>query len=158
MITQLIMLVILVSTQPLNVAGAASGAPACDQSLWNHVYRPERLKVVNPCVSVTGVIKGIASELDGDLHILVKLDPRYSNLTKNNIANTIFQQGNLVVEAICRHETFLSGPKAACANFHQDLAIPPVSTHVEVVGSYVLDQGHFNWAEIHPVTSVTATN
>ncbi|MEO9363898.1 MAG: hypothetical protein ABI348_08360 [Nitrososphaera sp.] len=142
-------------------ADAASGPPpACNQSLWNHVYRPERLKVVNPCVSVTGAIESITPEPDGDLHILVKLDSQYSNLTKDNMANAIFQQGNLVVEAICQHETILSGPKAACSNFHQDLllTIPPVGTHVEVVGSYVLDQGHFDWAEIHPVTAITPVN
>lgn len=140
-------------------ADAASGPlPVCNQSLWSHVYSPERLKLVNPCISVTGVIERITPEPDGDLHILVKLDSQYSNLTKDNMANTIFQEGNLVVEAICQHETILSGPKAACSNFHQDLTVPPVGTHVEVVGSYVLDQGHFSWAEIHPVTAITPIN
>jgi hypothetical protein len=132
---------------------AASAAQVCDQLLWNHVYIPERLKVVNPCISVTGVIESIKSEPDGDYHIRVKLDQQYSNMT--NISNRIFQHGDIVVEAICAHETSESDATAACASFHQDLSIPAIGTHVRVTGSYVLDRLHFNWAEIHPVTAIT---
>jgi hypothetical protein len=43
---------------------------------------------------------------------------------------------------------------SACKNFHQNIYIPPVDTHVQVTGSYVLDKEHGKWAEIHPVTSI----
>ena len=45
--------------------------------------------------------------------------------------------------------------RLACQDFHQNIEVPPVGTHVELTGSYVLDKEHGNWAEIHPVTSIT---
>lgn len=148
----LVVLAVLGSSTMTGTTPSAA-PPVCDQSLWNHVYVPERLKVVNPCMSVTGVIESVEAEPDGDYHIRVKLDQQYSNIT--NVSNKIFQHGDLVVEAICAHETSESDARAACAGFHQDLKIPPVGTHVKVIGSYVLDRAHFDWAEIHPVTSIT---
>ncbi|MFL6400226.1 MAG: hypothetical protein ACJ72J_11700, partial [Nitrososphaeraceae archaeon] len=50
----------------------------CDQSLWNHVYNPQRLQVVSPCKSVLGIIESKRAEKDGDYHIRVKLDPPFS--------------------------------------------------------------------------------
>ena len=41
-----------------------------------------------------------------------------------------------------------------CKNFHQNITIPPDGTHVSITGSYVLDEDHERWAEIHPVTSI----
>jgi len=46
---------------------------------------------------------------------------------------------------------------AAYANFHQNIKLPTVGTHLTVTGSYVLDQGHCGWAEIHSVTSIIKT-
>jgi hypothetical protein len=144
-----------VLTLPTRIS-AAPAAPVCDQSLWTHVYVPERLKIVKSCVSVTGVIESIQSEPDGDYQMRVKLDQQYSNMT--NISNRIFQHGDIVVEAICSHEANQSNAKAACGNFHQNLQIPPIGTHVEIVGSYVLDQPHLFWAEIHPITAIMPIN
>jgi hypothetical protein len=148
--------VVLAVIPSSTMVSAAPAAPICDQSLWNHVYVPSRLKIVNRCVSVTGVIENIQAEPDGDYHIRVKLDQRYSNMT--NMSNKIFQHGDIVVEAICAHEISESIAKAACANFHQELQIPPVGTHVKVTGSYVLDRAHLDWAEIHPVTAIMPIN
>lgn len=47
----------------------------CDQSLWNHVYHPERLQIIDSCKSVLGTIESKKSEPDGDFHIRLKLDP-----------------------------------------------------------------------------------
>jgi hypothetical protein len=44
---------------------------------------------------------------------------------------------------------------SACQDFHQNIVIPPIGSHVNITGSYVLDKEHGNWAEIHPVTSIT---
>ncbi|AIC16736.1 hypothetical protein NVIE_024720 [Nitrososphaera viennensis EN76] len=48
--------------------------------------------------------------------------------------------------------------KCFISSIIQGLNIPAAGTHVMIIGSYVLDQGHFDWAEIHPVTSITPTN
>ena len=126
----------------------------CDKSLWNHVYHPERLQIIDTCKSVLGTIESKKSEADGDFHIRLKLDPQFSNLI--NSANVNGQRGDLVVEPICQHTITESISAAvACSNFHQNINIPEVGSHVNVTGSYVLDKEHNGWAEIHPVTSIT---
>lgn len=125
----------------------------CDQSLWNHVYNPQRLQVVSPCKSVLGVIESKRVEKDGDYHIRVKLDPQFSNLI--NSANIKNQLGDLVVEPICVNKVTQADAVSACENFHQNIVIPSIGSHVNITGSYVLDKEHGNWAEIHPITSIT---
>jgi hypothetical protein len=44
---------------------------------------------------------------------------------------------------------------SAFQNFHQNINILPIGSHVEVTGSYVLDNQHGGWAEINPVTSIS---
>jgi hypothetical protein len=133
-------------------SSSSSGQKNCDQSLWQHVYNPNRLQIVNPCMSVTGTIDSIRVEKDGDYHIRLKVDPQFSNLI--NSANIKGQYGDLVLEPICQKPVKQPDAIAACANFHQSISIPPVGTHVNVTGSYVLDKEHGRWAEIHPVTSI----
>ena len=131
----------------------SSSGKGCDQTLWKHVYNPNRLQVVAPCKSVLGVIESKRVERDGDYHIRVKLDSPYSNLI--NSANIKNQFGDLVVEPICVNRVTQTDAISACQNFHQNISIPPTGTHVNITGSYVLDKEHGMWAEIHPVTSIT---
>jgi len=44
--------------------------------------------------------------------------------------------------------------KAACSNYQNKVTIPPVGSHVRIVGVYVQDTFHAQWMEIHPVTSI----
>lgn len=125
----------------------------CDQSLWNRIYNPQRLQVVESCKTVTGIIESKRVEADGDYHIRLKLDPQYANLI--NQANVNGQLGDLVVEPICMNRVTQLDAISACQNFRQSIDIPPVGSHVQVTGSYVLDKEHGSWAEIHPVTSIT---
>jgi hypothetical protein len=130
----------------------ASTTPTCDKSLWQHVFLPTRLHIVNPCITTTRIIKGIHVENDGDTHI--RLLPDNSSLI--NQANTKFQNGDLVLEAICQNPVSRPEVGSACHNFnHPPISIPPVGSHVAVTGSYVLDTRNNNWAEIHPITSIT---
>jgi hypothetical protein len=126
----------------------------CDQSLWNHVYHPQRLQIIDGCKTVSGIIESKKSEPDGDYHIRLKVDPQFSNLI--NSANVNGQHGDMVVEPICQHTITESIAAAlACSNFHQNINIPEVGSHVNITGSYVLDKEHNSWAEIHPITSIT---
>ena len=130
----------------------ASTTPTCDKSLWQHVFLPTRLHIVNPCITTTGIIKGIHVENDGDTHI--RLLPDNSSLI--NQANTKFENGDLVLEAICQNPVSRPEVGSACDNFnHPPISIPPVGSHVAVTGPYVLDTRNNNWAEIHPITSIT---
>ncbi len=126
----------------------------CDQSLWNHVYNPSRLQVVEPCKTVSGIIESKEVEPDGDFHIRLKLDSQFANLV--NQANINGQFGDLVVEPICMNPVKQLDAISACQNFRQNIDIPPVGSHVQVTGSYVLDKRHGGWAEIHPVSSISA--
>jgi len=137
-----------VSHYTLKAAMHAS-TPSCNQTLWNHVYHQWRLNIVDPCITASGVIDAARNESDGDVHILVNLDPQFVNLT--NQANQDHQAGDLVVEPICHKPPTQTSAIPACANFHQNLRIPAIGTHVNITGSYVLDNDHFGWAEIHPV-------
>jgi hypothetical protein len=137
---------------PSIVTASESTPGKCDDSLWNHVYNPSRLQIVDKCITVTGVIDSIRSERDGDLHIRLKLDPSYVHLV--NQANQENQFGDLVLEPICIGKVTQATAISACLNFHQDIDIPPVGSHVQVTGSYVLDKEHGKWAEIHPITNM----
>jgi hypothetical protein len=137
-------------TTPPPLSNLSTGQ--CDESLWNHVYHPERLQIVDRCKTVSGVIESKKPEADGDFHIRLKLDPQFSNLI--NAANVKGQLGDMVVEPVCQKAITQLDAISACSNFHQDINIPTVGSHVNVTGSYVLDKEHDRWSEIHPVTSI----
>jgi hypothetical protein len=140
-------------TTPTITTTTSTSGGQCDQSLWNHVYNPSRLQVVEPCKTVSGIIESKRVEADGDYHIRLKLDPEFANLV--NAANVKGQFGDLVLEPICMNRVTQLDAISACQNFHQNIDIPPIGSHVQVTGSYVLDKEHGKWAEIHPVTSIT---
>jgi hypothetical protein len=134
------------------VSGFA-GAQTCDASLWKHVYHHNRLTVIKPCVTVTGVITFIRREKDGDLHTRLKLDLPYEDMI--NHVNAVRQKGNLVLEPMCTHKVSQADAQGACKGFHQAFPALTVGSHVRVTGAYVLDheRGH-GWREIHPVSSI----
>jgi hypothetical protein len=138
-----------------------SGAQ-CDTSLWNHVYHPQRLIVIEQCISVTGTIvdatagkqrDGVRHERDGDTHGWLKVDPEFTNLL--NAGNQSYEGGNLVFEIVCKFPVTQPDAKAACKGYMNKIAIPPIDSHVRIVGTYVQDTFHAQWMEIHPVTSIT---
>jgi hypothetical protein len=124
----------------------------CDQSLWNHVWSPERLRVVSPCVTAVGTIESLEKQTDGDFHIGLKPDPQYEFLL--NSASMKGMGGNVNVEPICMQEKIKeSEAKNTCGDFFQNISIPPIGSHVRVTGAFVIDEGAGGWTEIHPVTS-----
>src|SRR5580704_12113578 len=134
----------------------------CDASLWNHVYHPLRLVVKQQCLAVTGTIvdatagkkaDGVRHEADGDTHGWLKLDPQFENLL--NAGNISDEGGNLVFEIVCKFPVTQQDAKAACANYTDQVSLPPVGSHVQVLGSLVQDTFHAKWMEIHPVTRIT---
>jgi len=128
-------------------------ASGCDATLWDHVYHPQRLKVVEKCLSVTGTIHHVKGEADGDDHIQLELDSEFSGLLNDRNKNA--QAGCLVVEPICQKAVTQADAVDACRDFHSDVEVPKKGAHVRVLGSYVWDTeaGH-GWMEIHPVTKI----
>jgi hypothetical protein len=152
---------------PPSVAAAAkviTPSEACDDTLWNHVYAgdprrfsspKDRLHVLNPCITVTGIIMHARPEKDGDFHVTVNVDPSFKHLL--NAKNVSGQHGFLVVEPVCENpvtqpDTVKEG---SCNGFSQHLFTQQmVNKHVRITGAYVTDMEH-GWNEIHPVTSIT---
>ena len=122
-------------------------------SISSHVYNPYRLRIIKSCITTSGVVDNVLQEADGDYHIRLALDSQYSNLT--NSANDQYQYGDLVVEIICALPITQSDAVSACQNYTNNITIPSINDHITVTGPYVLDTAHNNWAEIHPVYTLT---
>lgn len=123
----------------------------CDPALWDHVYTPERLKVLDNCKIVTGVIEEIGVSNDGDTHMLLKLDKGQEDLL--NARNMKKKKGNLVIEVICANKATKKAAKKSCEGYLNNIEIPKTGDYVRVTGSYVIDTNN-GWAEIHPVTRI----
>jgi uncharacterized protein YraI len=149
-----------VTPQP---SGAVQPTPTgCDPSLARHVYHATRLIVKQECISVTGKIvdatagkrsDGVRKEQDGDTHGWLKVDAEFQNLL--NAGNMSDEGGNLVFEIVCKFPVTQADAKAACQGYTDQVTLPPVGSHVRIVGTYVQDTFHAKWMEIHPVTSIT---
>jgi len=142
---------------------APSGAQ-CDATLWSHVYHPQRLIVNKQCAEVTGTIvdatngrepDGVRHEQDGDTHGWLNVDSQFKDLL--NAGNLSDEGGNLVFEIVCRFPVTQADAKAACQGYTDKVKLPPVGSHVRIVGTYVQDTFHAKWMEIHPVMSITVT-
>lgn len=142
--------------------GETAAAGGCDSTLWNHVYHPTRLIVKTACVAVTGTIvdatsgnepDGVRHEADGDTHGWLRVDPQFSGML--NTGNQSAEGGNLVFEIICRYPVTQKDAQSACQGYSDHVQLPPVGSHVSVVGTYVQDTFHAQWNEIHPVTGIS---
>jgi hypothetical protein len=145
------MVVLVASLGVLGVSHSPT-SPVCQkgsQTFWPHVYRPDRLKIIAPCLTVSGSVEHIFRARDGDTHIRLTLDPTFEHIL--NDANRQYQHGALVVEIVCAYPVTLEVAKASCEAFHNPLGVPQVGDHIIVVGPLVEDRGHHSWREIHPV-------
>lgn len=125
------------SAKPRDIRTSQDVCPARGRVLAG-VYHPVRLTVIDPCKRVSGTIKEIRHEEDGDLHINVSVDPAYRGML--NEANKSKEHGYLVVEFMARDGGHLPEPN--------------VGDHVDLLGAYVMDEQH-GWHELHPVWSET---
>lgn len=148
--------------QPSPGTPAAGEGAQCDDSLWDHVYNPQRLIVKQKCIAVTGTIAdashgqhadGVRHEADGDTHGWLDLDPQFKSLL--NAGNMSNEGGNLVFEIVCKFRVTQADAKSACpASYNSPIQLVSVGSHARIVGSYVQDTNHAQWMEIHPVTSI----
>jgi hypothetical protein len=136
---------------PTRVASPQATATQCDQNLWQYVYNPGRLQILNPCTSVTGVVDEVRNEPDGDFHIRLRLDQQFvSLLNQKNISS---QQGDLVLEPICQHKVTQPDAVQPCSGYGGPYFQPQVGQRYLVWGAHVYDSAH-GWNELHPVTSM----
>jgi hypothetical protein len=123
-----------------------------------HVYHPDRLQVLSPCITALGTIAFERKEADGDYHIGLALDAQYAGLVNacNSTCLNGAEHGDLVLEPVCELPVTQADAVSACAGYHNPLVVPRVGGHVSVTGAYVLDLAH-GWTEIHPVVALTVT-
>jgi hypothetical protein len=152
--------VVLVAAGVTGYYVSHNGSPAANHSscsdpdaISSHVYNPYRLQIIKSCITASGTVENVFQEADGDYHLRLALDSQYSNLT--NSANDQYQYGDLVVEIICALPIRQSDAVSACQNYTNNITIPSFSGYVTVTGPYVLDTNHSDWAEIHPVYTLT---
>src|SRR6185437_13165652 len=101
---------------------------------WTHVYRPQRLLVLEPCRSATGTVMHVRSEPDGDLHVSLDLDAGQDDLL--NDVNISRQHGYLVVEIICTHPVRQDGAISSCEGWQNHFQLRHAQ-HVRITGSHV---------------------
>jgi hypothetical protein len=113
-------------------------------------------------MTVSGTVRTVRSEDDGDTHFDLALDASFVSLLKP--ANYSGQDGWLVAEIVPADKPgCIPGqpPRPATGTYNYGICTaareiaPPVGTHVKVTGPYVLDEDHGGWAEIHPVWQVS---
>jgi hypothetical protein len=138
-------------SEEMTTAAKSAAASGCDAELWNHVYHKTRLRVVESCIAVTGTVRHIKRESDGDDHIWLAVDPEFSKLL--NERNKTAGGNSLILEPVCQGPVTLAEAHAACRDFHSPVSVPAAGERVRVVGSYVLDT-ESGWMEIHPVSSI----
>lgn len=124
----------------------------CDQSLWDRVYSPSRLYLIQPCVMLPGTIDKIEREADGDNHIHIK--PKQGYLDVANIFNIVLAGGNIVGETVClQNKDIEEEAEKVCQGYENKVLLPKVGDQVRVYGSLVLDKA-VGWIEIHPITKI----
>ena len=128
---------------------AGTIAAQCDQSLWEYVYNPGRLQILDACISVTGTVDAVRKQPDGDLHIIFRLDSEFESLL--NEKNISRQQGDLVLEPICQGEIRQKDAAEPCSRYNGPYFEPEVGRRYQVWGTYVHDADH-GWNELHPIS------
>ena len=137
---------------PTATPAVASSCAISDQNAY--VYHPDRLIVRAACVRVTGTVLAIRTEADGDLHIRVQLDSPFRGMLTPGNQQQCGQGvcGLLVVEPICVHSVTQADAISECAADPDPLkSLPTVGAHIWLEGRSVLDSGHYDWAELHPL-------
>jgi hypothetical protein len=121
--------------------------------------------VVKPCMTVSGTVRTVRVEDDGDTHFDLALDAAFVSLLKP--ANYSGQNGWLVAEIVPADKPgCIPGhpPKPATGTYNYGTCTganeiaPPIGSQVSVTGPYVLDEDHGGWAEIHPVWRVSSSS
>ena len=133
----------------LSFLSLPSLAQPCLDTLWQHIYHPSRLAILDSCITVSGVVTSIIQEPDGDYHIYLLLD---SPSTRYAQPHTPF-----TIEIICACPIRQADALPACLNYHNYITVPHLHDHVLITGALVYDRVH-HWPEIHPVSFLTIIN
>jgi len=111
----------------------------------NRVHHPDRLILLDSSKTLSGRVEKIESDIDGDIHIRLKIGDS-SLLVKNNYKD---ENGCLVGEIVCVVPSIFP----ICWFYKNKITIPREGDNIEIEGPYVFDNGH-NITEIHPIMNL----
>lgn len=124
------------------------GNLAGEGTIHNGVWGPQRLRVIDTCVTLSGTVVGIAPQYgpsnDNDFGIDIRLNAQYAKYL--SVGSIVVGGGLMHVEVVPSQQTSLAGVLAS---------LKP-GDRVIVTGSLVLDTDHGYGAEIHPAWSIIA--
>lgn len=124
----------ITGTAPVSSSSSSTGAFCRSGDVLAGVYRPSRLTMLNPCLSVTGQVVELSRSDDGDMTFRLKVDSAFGWVLNND--NRAQIRGYLQVEII--------------PDDQDTVTTPALAARVTVTGSFVTDTDH-GWNEIHPV-------
>jgi hypothetical protein len=121
-----------------------------------------RFKVVQDCVTISGMVTLVHAPSDGDTVFALKLDKPFASMVTSVNINSHKMNGGIWVEMICQRPNTSNEPihKGDCSKpeeikqFHW--AQPKIGDHLLVTGRYQQDIAEGGHMEIHPVVNVTS--
>ncbi|MDG6902645.1 MAG: hypothetical protein JRM80_11905 [Nitrososphaerota archaeon] len=124
----------------------AQTSPACPATpdVFASVYNPARLRIVDPCVTVTGTVDPpVVEEYDGDFTFFLR--PVSPNATTLAISSFFLWKGDIHPEVVPADQGRILAPLGG--------GVCPGDV-LRVTGALVLDTDHGSFTEIHPVYSI----
>jgi hypothetical protein len=111
----------------------------------NRVHHPKRLVLLDSSKTLLGKVDKIESDMDGDIHIRLKIGDT-SLLVKNNFKD---ENGCIVGEIVCSVPSIFP----ICWFYKNKITIPKKGDSIEMEGPYVFDKTH-GITEIHPIMNL----
>jgi hypothetical protein len=108
----------------------------------NRVHHPKRLVLLDSSKTLLGKVDKIESDMDGDIHIRLKIQDT-SLLVKNNYKD---ENGCMIGEIVCASPSIFP----ICWFYKNKIIIPEIGDSIEIEGPYVFDKTH-GITEIHPI-------
>ena len=122
----------------------------CDDALWSPVYLRDRLRVLDACKAVSGVVADVGIESDGDLVLELIPDPQFVAILRPGNKSNPDAHGHLIIEVPCQGPTTEAAPRAACASFSgARIQVPTMGSHIVAAAHWVEDLNHAAWGELH---------
>ena len=122
----------------------------CDDALWVPVYLRDRLRVLDACKAVSGVVADVGIESDGDLVMELIPDSQFAAILRPGNKSNPDAHGHLIVEVPCQGPTTEAAPRASCASFAGTrIPVPTVGAHIVAAAHWVEDLNHAAWGELH---------
>jgi len=111
----------------------------------NRIHHPKRLVILDSSKTLTGKVELVESDLDGDIHIRLRI--KETNLLVRN--NFVDEEGCIVGEIVCASPSVFP----ICWFYRNRIDIPKKGDSIEIEGPYVFDKTH-SITEIHPIMNL----